>query len=924
MIRFIEESSLVWEDASMSQTTRFGLLGLYRSGSTAAAGVLHHLGADMGAPFWGDYFEPLALSKRLRLWWQEPFLRSNTGKAERVRVLKEWVAEREALMSDWVGCKHPLLTLCGEDLLEAWGGDTRFIWTYRPLDESIDSIVRLNWWPKQGEHLQRTLWHEAHNFFSKTQHLRVEFADMLDDPRRQVARLAEYLNLQPTEEQFQAAVAFIQPNRSSQSAARQVPTERTSNSLERGHAKSLIGGPARTGHGVPPTDQMVSLRDSEAGSRAAQTPSQANGKTLEAGPMSEKIIATILCGNNEEIVGDAVRSVIDWVDEILLIDTGITDSSVEIVKELAGEKLFHTKFQWCNDFALARNTSLKVAAARGATWALTIDTDERLTMRDFASLEELRRHLRAEPEVISWLVMSRTGGYSKERLIRVPTHLEWRGRTHEAFVGATASQRKILPGSSFHETPKTSEAFNAKLERDLVILKEETQAYPDKPRWWYFLGQTLEVLGRHREAVDAFLKCATLDGWAEEAAWACYLAGKSLLSLKEYRQAIEFAALGLSKQPGSPELAWLAGFCCFKLGRFHQAVHWEQIAITLGNVEGSRAGESRISFRYLPGWYEGPYDVLRFAYRKLKMEAEARIAEADYHRARAMRLSVGMPSDDATETSEAALGDEGKVPQPSRLTPANALVVSSEGNRPELGSTSEFRRMVMRTKVDDTTKLDRRSQDFHDSLVSTRNSNLLPSDAAYNLTASHGRRFLWFRVAKVATRTILNHLRVHCGPLDMDHAMAVHYPVNLCRDYYKFAFVRNPWERLVSCWHNKVVEENFFRFNKATRERLMDFKNFVAYVKELDVRTCDHHLRCQCSLIDMNQIEFLGRHEHFDEDFTRVCKALDIPRLDGQRRNESARSSDLRRYYSQGLIDAVYEIYEQDARLFNYGFDDTV
>ena len=37
------------------------------------------------------------------------------------------------------------------------------------------------------------------------------------------------------------------------------------------------------------------------------------------------IVATMLSGNSEPLVADAVRSVIEWVDMFLLIDTGITD-----------------------------------------------------------------------------------------------------------------------------------------------------------------------------------------------------------------------------------------------------------------------------------------------------------------------------------------------------------------------------------------------------------------------------------------------------------------------------------------------------------------------------------------------------------------------------------------------------------------------
>ncbi|MEO8499257.1 MAG: glycosyltransferase, partial [Planctomycetota bacterium] len=345
-----------------------------------------------------------------------------------------------------------------------------------------------------------------------------------------------------------------------------------------------------------------------------------------------------MSGNNAEIVADAVRSVIDWVDEILLIDTGISDGTVELVKELAGEKFRQTQFAWRNDFALARNTAFEQAAAHGATWALTIDTDERLIVDGFRTLDELRTLLASEPEILAWLVVNRDGSYAKERLVRVPTALRWKGRTHEALIGATDRQRKGLPGVRFFEVAKTPDAFRHKLERDLVILQEETRDKPDNARWWYYLGQTLDGLQRPREAADAYQQCARLDGWAEEAAWACYQAAKCLSTLKEFRQAIQACALGLARQPGSPELAWLAGFCCFQLGEYRNAMHWEQMAIALGNVEGTKAGETRIGFRHLPGWYEGPYDVLRFVFQRLGMPDAARDADEKYKRASQMRI----------------------------------------------------------------------------------------------------------------------------------------------------------------------------------------------------------------------------------------------------------------------------------------------
>jgi hypothetical protein len=49
------------------------------------------------------------------------------------------------------------------------------------------------------------------------------------------------------------------------------------------------------------------------------------------------IAATILSGNSEALVGDAIGSVRDWVECVLLIDTGITDETLRVARESAGE-----------------------------------------------------------------------------------------------------------------------------------------------------------------------------------------------------------------------------------------------------------------------------------------------------------------------------------------------------------------------------------------------------------------------------------------------------------------------------------------------------------------------------------------------------------------------------------------------------------
>ncbi len=77
--------------------------------------------------------------------------------------------------------------------------------------------------------------------------------------------------------------------------------------------------------------------------------------------------------NEEKSLPQCLASVKDLVDEIILLDTGSRDRTVEIAESF-GAKVYH--FKWCNDFAAARNEALKYVTGE---WVLILDADEVLT-----------------------------------------------------------------------------------------------------------------------------------------------------------------------------------------------------------------------------------------------------------------------------------------------------------------------------------------------------------------------------------------------------------------------------------------------------------------------------------------------------------------------------------------------------------------
>ncbi len=196
---------------------RFALLGLYNSGTSTLAGMLHRLGANLGPPFWqqrpghdSKVYEADDLARELRRWWDEPQLVERVSAPERVAWLRDWIARQESRTAAATGAKHPLLSLCGPELATAWGAETRFIWARRPLEDSIAGLARRGWWPGREAAIQQRLW-EALALFADSGNrlLTFDWGQVRDDPFETAAALADWLDLRPDAGQLAAAAAFV-------------------------------------------------------------------------------------------------------------------------------------------------------------------------------------------------------------------------------------------------------------------------------------------------------------------------------------------------------------------------------------------------------------------------------------------------------------------------------------------------------------------------------------------------------------------------------------------------------------------------------------------------------------------------------------------------------------------------------------------
>jgi hypothetical protein len=142
-------------------------------------------------------------------------------------------------------------------------------------------------------------------------------------------------------------------------------------------------------------------------------------------------------------------------------------------------------------------------------------------------------------------------------------------------------------------------------------------------------------------------------------------------------------------------------------------------------------------------------------------------------------------------------------------------------------------------------------------------------------------------------------------------------PPEIYRDLFKFAFVRNPWDRLVSRY------AYLLRNNDHPRHKLVsgmkDFEDYVAW--EIGRSKMFQHTYVTDTRGEWI-VNFIGYYERLHEDFAKACAHLGV-QAELPRANTSSHR-DYRTYFTPKTRDLVAKHFEHDINLFGYTFDGLV
>lgn len=288
------------------------------------------------------------------------------------------------------------------------------------------------------------------------------------------------------------------------------------------------------------------------------------------------ISIAIIAKDNEKTLPALLQSLKGSVDEIILVDTGSTDSTKSIAQDF-GCLVFD--FVWCDDFSAARNFAYSKCSG---DWIMWVDTDD--VVRNADIIKTLVAQVDSDKTIDAIVlpyeyITDKNGNVINEQYrIRLTRKgfFEWKGAIHEDLIGKRKLNRLYNKEIVIKHTA-TEEDSEQKLLRNLHILeqqidKENKEKNVDARTILYY-GHTLFGLRRYNDARNAYITYTKISGWEEDLYLAYIRLSVCDRELKAYNNSVESIQMAWSVEPEAPEAYIQLGLTYFAMGLYKKAMH---------------------------------------------------------------------------------------------------------------------------------------------------------------------------------------------------------------------------------------------------------------------------------------------------------------------------------------------------------------
>lgn len=285
--------------------------------------------------------------------------------------------------------------------------------------------------------------------------------------------------------------------------------------------------------------------------------------------------------NEEKHLARCLSSVKDVADEIIIVDTGSTDKTIEIAESFCA-KIFH--FDWVNDFSAARNFALSKCIG---DWILYLDADEELNHN---SIEEVKRYKSHTPAGVYCTVKSHGSASANGSVMKYPRlfakvpKVEFVGKVHEQIIDSLKKNKIPLIESEIeiihHGYAIDEDGLLKKKERNLSLLlsseNKKSNVY-DKLK----LIQTLISLDKYDEAevrANNLMNNKLITG--VDLSLAMFYMAQIKYEKNDLNSANSFALKSYKKLSDKPELNYLLYLINTRVNNIGEAFKFIMLCIT--------------------------------------------------------------------------------------------------------------------------------------------------------------------------------------------------------------------------------------------------------------------------------------------------------------------------------------------------------
>ncbi|MEC0227898.1 glycosyltransferase [Paenibacillus alba] len=312
--------------------------------------------------------------------------------------------------------------------------------------------------------------------------------------------------------------------------------------------------------------------------------------------MSNLLSLCMIVRDEEKVLRRCLESVKNFVDEIIIVDTGSIDATKQIACEYT-EKIYD--FEWINDFAAAKNAAIQRASSK---WILVLDADEYV---DSTQMDRLLNMLKeadhTKPLGYILTIFNYTGSIREGKMVESTAlrlfsnhpDLSFERAIHEQVAYRYGEFEQIYYRLSIFHTGYTLETRQEKDKsgRNLAIFEKLKETRQFEEYDFFTLGNEYFAIGDLKKALYYYKRASTKK--VENQAFMLHCSNRTVITLIELdrlKEALEVVEDGLKRFPAYADYYCYKGLILEKIGLTSLSTQWFETCLKISNSPQGKDG----------------------------------------------------------------------------------------------------------------------------------------------------------------------------------------------------------------------------------------------------------------------------------------------------------------------------------------------